>query len=134
MCRNDRSANSGEILVLVRDNIKNFSLKLKVENNVGQSLWILVTNTNQKIRVCVIYTPQENLTPNNQLKIKYEDIREQIKIGKEEKQQKIIQGDFNTRIGAAIQGNKAQVTKGGRQLLKLANRENNNFKNCQRKV
>ena len=91
---------------------------------MGQSLWILVTNTNQKIRVCVIYTPQENLTPNNQLKIKYEDIREQIKIGKEEKQQKIIQGDFNTRIGAAMQGNKAQVTKGGRQLLKLANREN----------
>ena len=80
---------------------------------MGQSLWILVTNTNQKIRVCVIYTPQENLTPNNQLKIKYEDIREQIKIGKEEKQQKIIQGDFNTRIGAAMQGNKAQVTKEG---------------------
>ena len=122
--RNDRSANSGEILVLVRDNIKNFSLKSKVENNVGQSFWILVTNTNKKIRVWVIYTPQQNLTPNNQLKIKYEDSREQIKIGKEEKQQKIIQGDFNTRIGAAIQGNKAQVTKGRRQLLKLANREN----------
>ena len=54
----------------------------------------------------------------------YEDIREQVKIGKEEKQQTIILGDFNEKIGAAIEGNKTQVTKGGRQLLKLANREN----------
>ena len=49
----------------------------------------------------------------------YEDIREQIKIGKEEKQQTLFLGDFNVKIGAAIEGNKAQVTKGGRQLLKL---------------
>ena len=54
----------------------------------------------------------------------YEDIREQIKIGKEEKQQILILGDFNAKIGTAIEGNKMQVTKGGRQLLKLANKEN----------
>ena len=54
----------------------------------------------------------------------YEDIREQIEIGKEERQQKLILGDFNAKIGAAIEGNKTQVTKGGRQLLKLANKEN----------
>ena len=65
-----------------------------------------------------------DVTPNNQLKIMYEDIREQIKIRKEEKQQTLFLGDFNVKIGAAIEGNKAQVTKGGRQLLKLANREN----------
>ena len=54
----------------------------------------------------------------------YEDIREQIKIGKEEKQQILIIGDFNAKIGEAAEGNKTQVTKGGRQLLKLANKEN----------
>ena len=91
---------------------------------MDQNYWILVTNTTKKIRVGVIYAPQENVTPNNQLKIMYEDIREQIKIGKEEKQQTLFLGDFNVKIGAAIEGNKAQVTKGGRQLLKLANREN----------
>ena len=53
----------------------------------------------------------------------YEDIREQTKIEKEEKQQALILGDFNAKIGAAIEDNKAQVTKGGKQLLKLANRE-----------
>ena len=80
---------------------------------MGQRLWILVTNTKKKIRVGIIYAPQENVTPNNQLKIMYEDIREQIKIGKEEKQQTIILGDFNVKIGEAIEGNKAQVTKKG---------------------
>ena len=52
----------------------------------------------------------------------YEDIRQQIKIGKEEKQQILIIGDFNAKIGEAVEGNKTQVTKGGRQLL--ANKEN----------
>ena len=81
--RNDRSANSGGILIGVTDNIKHISLELTQENNVGQSTWILVANTKKKIRVGVIYGPQENVTPNNQLKIMYEDIREQMKIGKE---------------------------------------------------
>ena len=122
--RNDRSANSGGILIGVRDNIKNISLELTQENKVGQSLWILLTNTKKKIRIGVIYAPQENVTPNNELKLMYEDIREQIKIGKEEKQQILITGDFNAKIGEAIEDNKTQVTKRRRQLLKLANREN----------
>ena len=122
--RNDRSANSGGMLIGVRDNIKNISLELTQENKVGQSLWILLTNTKKKIRIGVIYAPQENVTPNNELKLMYEDIRQQIKIGKEEKQQILVIGDFNAKIGEAVEGNKTQVTKGGRQLLKLANKEN----------
>ena len=38
----------------------------------------------------------------------YEDIREQIKIGKEEKQQILILRDFNAKIGGAIEGNKTK--------------------------
>ena len=124
VCHNDRSANRGGILIGVRDNIENISLELTQENKVGQSLWILLTNTKKKIRIGVIYAPQENVTPNNELKLMYEDIREQIKIGKEEKQQILIIGDFNAKIGEVVEGNKTQVTKGGRQLLKLANKEN----------
>ena len=116
--RNDRSANNGGIIIGVRDKIKHISLELTQENKVGQSLWILVTNTKKKNRVGVIYAPK------NELKIMYEDIRKQIKIGKEEKQQILILGYFNAKIGAAIEGNKTQVTKGGRQLLKLAYKEN----------
>ena len=81
-------------------------------------------NTKKTIRMGLIYAPQENVTPSNELKLMYEDIREQIKIGKEEKQQIIITGDFNAEIGEEIEGNKTHVTKGGRQPLKLANKEN----------
>ena len=52
--RNDRSTNSGGILIGVRDNIKNISLELTQENKVGQSLWILLANTKKKIRMGVI--------------------------------------------------------------------------------
>ena len=48
--RNDRSTNSGGTLIGVRDNIKNISLELTQENKLGQSLWILLTNTKKKIR------------------------------------------------------------------------------------
>ena len=51
--RNDRSANSGGTLISmlylgVRYNIENISLELTQENKVGQSLWILLTNTKKK--------------------------------------------------------------------------------------
>ena len=117
LCTN--AANSVGILIRVRDNIENISLELTKENRVDQSLWILVTNTKKNIRGGTIEAPQENVTLNNQLKTLHEDIREQIKIGKEEKQQTLILSDFNVKIGPAIEGKKAQVTKGGRQLLKL---------------
>ena len=71
--RNDRSANSGGILIGVRDNIKNISLELTQEDKVGQSLWILLTNTKKKNVIGVIYAPQENVTANNELKLMYED-------------------------------------------------------------
>ena len=81
---------------------------------MDQSLWILLTNTKKKTRIGVIYAPQENVTLNNELKLMHEDIKEQIKIAKEEKQQILTKGDFNAKIEEATEGNKTQVTKGGR--------------------
>ena len=82
------------------------------------------THKYKEKKLGAIYAPQENVTPNNELKLMYEDIREQIKIGKEEEKQILIIEDFNAKIGEAIESNKTQVTKRGRQLLKLASREN----------
>ena len=82
------------------------------------------THKYKENKLGAIYAPQENVTPNNELKLMYEDIREQIKIGKEEEKQILIIEDFNAKIGEAIERNKTQVTKRGRQLLKLASREN----------
>ena len=97
--------------------MKNISLELTQENKAGKSLWILVTNTKKKITLSVIHVPQENVSPNNELQIMYEDIIEQIKIAKEEKQQILILGDVNVKIVAAIEGDQTQFTKGGRQVM-----------------
>ena len=109
--RNDRSGNSAGMLISFPDNIKNIGLELTVENKVGESLLILLCFD---LREGAIYAPRANVTSNNELKVMYEDIREMMKIGKEEKQQILILGDFNAKIGAAIEGNKTQVAKGGR--------------------
>lgn len=61
---NDRSVNSGKILIRIRDKIKNISKELTQENTVSQSLSILVTNTKKQIGAGVIHTAQENVTPN----------------------------------------------------------------------
>ena len=78
---NDRSGNRGGMLIGVSENIKSISQELAQENKVGQSLWNLVTNTNKKIGVGVIYAPI------------------------------VILVDFSAKIGAAIEGNKTNVTK-----------------------
>ena len=50
----------------------------------------------------------------------HNNISKQISIAQEEMQQVLIQGDFNAKVGTYIEGNKPTVTKGGRQLMKMA--------------
>ena len=50
----------------------------------------------------------------------YNVISKQISIAQEERQQVLILGDFNAKVGTYIEGNKPTVTKGGRQLMKMA--------------
>ena len=41
----------------------------------------------------------------------------------EHKQQIIVLGDFNAKVGTTIQNNKETITKGGRLLLKMMQKE-----------
>ena len=118
--RNDRSGNSGGIMLAVKENIKTVTLEVTQEKEIGKSLRILLDNNRSKIRIEVIYAPQENVTSNNELKVMYNNISKQISIAQEERQQVLILGDFNAKVGTYIEGNKPTVTKGGRQLMKMA--------------
>ena len=118
--RNDRPGNSGGIMLAVKGNIKTVTLEVAQEKKVGQSLWKLLDNNRSKIRIGVIYAPQENVTSNNELKVMYNNISKQISIAQEERQQVLILGDFNAKVGTYIEGNKPTVTKEGRQLMKMA--------------
>ena len=50
----------------------------------------------------------------------YNNISKQISIAQEERQQVLILGDFNAKVGTYIEGNKPTVTKGGRKFMKMA--------------
>ena len=57
---------------------------------------------------------QENMTPNNDLKLLYKTIAEQIEIAEEKQQQVLMVGDFSVQIGSHIPCNKETVSKGVR--------------------
>ena len=82
-------------------------------------MWILLDNNRSKIRIGVIYAPQENVTSKNELKVMCNNISKQISIAQEERQQVLILGDFNAKVGTYIEDNKPTVTKGGRELMKM---------------
>ena len=65
-------------------------------------MWILVDNDRSRLRIGVIYTSQENVTSNNELKIMYNNIIKQISIAQEERQQVLILGDFHTKVTTYI--------------------------------
>ena len=120
MFHNDRSGNSGGIMLAVKENIKTVTFEVAQEKEIGLSLRILLNNNRSKIRIGVIYAPKENVTSNNKLKVMYNNISKQISIAQGERQQVLILGDFNAKVGTYIEGNKPTVTKEGRQMIKMA--------------
>ena len=47
----------------------------------------------------------------------YEYIAKEIQEAREHKQQVIVIGNFNAKVGTAIQGNKETITKGGENVI-----------------
>ena len=69
------------------------------------------------------------MTPNNELKLLYKTISEQIKIAKGKYQQVLMVGNFNVKIGNHIPGNKETLSKGQRQLKGIMEKYNLNIIN-----
>ena len=123
ICRYDKSANSGGILVAVKNNIKTVTMQTHKQEQVGEGLSILIDNKKTKLKLGVIYVPQENTTPNKELKKTYQEIKDRIEQARQQCQNMINLGDFNAKTGVRIKGNKETVTKGGRQIVKLVDKQ-----------
>ena len=98
--------------------MKTITMQLEQETEVGQT-WVLLNNQKNKIKVGVIYVPQESVTSNKELKKLCTSVMEEIIKIKEEDKQSIVIGDFNAKIGDRIKENMSTVTKWGRQLIKM---------------
>ena len=62
----------------VKENTRIVTLEVVHEKETGQSLCILLDNNRSKVRIRVIFAPQENVISNKELKIMYNNISNQI--------------------------------------------------------
>ena len=86
--------------------------------------WIKFTNKNNiKIRLGNIYAPQESRTKVTTINKMYKNIKNHILESRKMGENLIITGDFNTKIGDYIEGNKKETSKFGKILLKLLDDE-----------
>ena len=63
-----------------------------------------MTNNKTKIRIGIVYNPQENKTTKDELKEVYGRIKSEIKNARKMEQHIIIMGDMNCKTGDLIDG------------------------------
>ena len=84
-----------------------------------------------------MYAPQESKTKISTYNEMYKHISSRIKMAKQDNERVVVTGDFNAKIGEAIKGNKKEVSKSGKILLKMVLEEElmiiNKNKKCQGK-
>ena len=53
--REDRTNNSGGIMITVKDNVKTISIQTQHGKSIGQALWVQLDNQKISIKIGVIY-------------------------------------------------------------------------------
>ena len=128
---NSRNQDGGGVVILVRRELKYITTEVKKTKEHLESIWVVINNNRIKIRIGIVYFPQEK--DQNQKEI-YDIIKQQIHESRERDESIMIVGDFNSRVGEAIEGNNRKVSKGGKKLLKMIEKEGlmlvNGSRNC----
>ena len=117
---NCKKAGQAGIIIAIKENLKPVTVETERTSEEYQSLWIKIDNGKNKINVGCVYAPQESKTKLKTYTQMYKDIETRIKKIKVNKERLVLTGDFNCKIGSAIKGNKEEITKSGRILLKMA--------------
>ena len=112
------------ILIAIKKELENITSVVMEEENPAEQLWIKISNERINIRVGLIYAPQESRTKLPELAEMYKKIEKQIETGKNNKEKTLVIGDLNCKIGEKIKGNTEQISKGGKLLIKLAEKNN----------
>lgn len=100
--RNDRSEKGGGILIAYKENIKNIVTELEMSIEHYEGTWIEINNGVGKIRIGLVYFPQENESKARITKA-YTALSEHISQNKERCDEILVIGDFNAKIGRGDQ-------------------------------
>ena len=120
----------------IRNDIKDKCVLIEKKSEEYEATWIKFSNnSNINVKIGNICAPQESRTKKAVIKKMYKNIKSHIIESKKMGQKIIIMGDFNTKIGEYIKGNKKEVSKFGKLLLELVDNEEleilNNHSKCE---
>ena len=118
--RNDRNKDGGGIAIYVQNQLKYITTIVLKKKDVEEALWVTINNKKVAIRVGVIYAPQESRTSKEEYEEMYRSVGEQILIAKQKNQKLLLMGDFNCKIGERVKGNTQEVSRSGKDFLKMA--------------
>jgi exonuclease III len=121
--RNDRDREGGGTIIAVNEAIQNICTIVEKDNTVGETTWLVIDNGKVKIRVGVVYAPQESRTKKDVYKKLYKRVENQLDLARERGQKMLLLGDFNCKIGEWIEGNKPKVSKSGKLLQKMVTKQ-----------
>lgn len=121
--RNDRDNLGGGSLIAVSKTIDSICTEVEKEKEGGETFWLAIDNTRIKIRLGVIYAPQESRNGIQVYKKLYKRIKNQVEQAKERSQKILMVGDFNCKVGKTIKNNKSEISKSGKLLKKMAETE-----------
>ena len=131
----NRNEYGGGVMILVKNKVKNIVVVVEENKEVGEIMWVTISNGRTNIRMGLVYAPQENETKVAELKTMYKSISGQVKKAKEKKQNLLLIGDFNCKIGSVVKKNTEEITRGGNMLLDMVGKHDlkimNTSKKCQ---
>ena len=122
--RRDRTGDGGGVLIAYKREIENIVRVVREEHGKFEMIWVKLDNTVTKVRIGVVYMPQENETTVDELQDIYRMIEEEIETAITQGEKIMLMGDFNCKVGAVIPNNNEKITKGGRILLKMIEKYN----------
>ena len=135
--RNDRNGDGGGVLIAIKDVLKGIMVEESNSKRKEESIWLSLTNNKTKIRIGIVYNPQENKTTKDELEEVYGRIESEIKNARKMEQHIIVMGDMNCKIGDLIDGNKEEISKGEKIMIKMIKENNmiilNSLEKCRRK-
>ena len=121
--RVDRDEDGGGVMMIFkRSLIKILVATAEYKLHQAEMLWMKLNNGETKLKIGVIYMPQESRTSLEKLKEIYQIIEDEIIDAQQKEDSILILGDLNCKVGEIIKNNSAEITKGGRLLLKLVKR------------
>ena len=123
--RVDRTSDGGGVLIAYKKCFKKLPLVVREEKAEEEMLWIKIDNGITKLRVGIVYMPQEKDVKVSTIQGIYKKIECEIEKANINGETVILMGDMNCKIGKSlIKNNTDEVSKGGRVLLSLCKKMN----------